>query len=271
VDDAPTFGAMLRAAREARGWSITDFARAMFGSVNHRTLPYRWECGTHRPTARSVERIADVLGVSEEERAALMRCAFVPPQTHAPWSESHRRAHFVARSLRAHGRCRLSDYRLRLGLTGAELARRCGVSASDICAIETGRESPRRAEIAASSEAWTETAQRIADCLGVTCAWLWPEHAPATPRLPREETPTPEALYADAEMREVVRAAVAALPPRERAVIVRRFGLIDDEEATLDEIGPHVGGVSRERVRQLEACALRELRRALRNAASRET
>ena len=71
-------------------------------------------------------------------------------------------------------------------------------------------------------------------------------------------------------MREVVRAAVAALPPRERTVIVRRFGLINDVEATLDEIGPHVGGVSRERVRQLEATALRELRRALSNTAARE-
>ena len=270
MDDAPSFGAMLRAAREARGWSISDFARAMFGSVNHRTLPYRWECGTHRPTARSINRIADVLGVSEEDRAAFMRCACVPSQTHAPWSESHRRAHFIARSLRAHGRCRLSDYRLRLGWSGAELARRVGVSPSDVSGLETGIENPRSTATHDGASAWKEIPQRIADYLGVTCAWLWPEHAPATPRLMREETPTPEALYADAEMREVVRAAVAALPPRERTVIVRRFGLINDVEATLDEIGPHVGGVSRERVRQLEATALRELRRALSNTAARE-
>jgi hypothetical protein len=31
------------------------------------------------------------------------------------WSESHRRAHYEAVSLLAQGRCRLSDYRLRLG------------------------------------------------------------------------------------------------------------------------------------------------------------
>jgi RNA polymerase sigma factor (sigma-70 family) len=139
------------------------------------------------------------------------------------------------------------------------------VSPSEVSGLETGIESPRSTATHDSADAWKEIPQRIADCLGVTCSWLWPEHAPATPRLMREETPTPEALYADAEMREAVRAAVAALPPRERAVIVRRFGLIDDEEATLEEIASHVGGVSRERVRQLEVRALRELRTKLRN------
>lgn len=263
MDDASSFGAMLRAAREARGWTRSHLAK--LAGLSETTV-FNLERHRSPPRNRTAESLAYALDLSSDRRTSWMRFAMPDDR----WSESHRRAHYEAVSLRAHGRCRLSDYRLHLGLSGAEFARRCGVSASDLCAIETGRESPRRAEIAASSEAWTETAQRIADCLGVTCAWLWPEHAPATPRLMREETATPEALYDDAEMREVVRAAVAALPPRERAVIVRRFGLIDDVEATLDEIGPHVGGVSRERVRQLEACALRELRTRLRNAVARE-
>ena len=231
MDDAASFGAMLRAAREARGWSVGDLARALSAGRGIYTLVWRWERAIHRPAARSIARVANVLGVSTEERATWMRFAFVrqPPPRSTPWSDAQREAHFAAVSLRAQGRCRLSDYRLRIGLTGAELARRCGVTHSDVCALETGLNSPARDAFYTHCDPWTDNARRIADCLGVTCAWLWPEHAPATPRLMREETPTPEALYADAEMREVVRAAVAALPPRERAVIVRRFGLIDDE------------------------------------------
>jgi RNA polymerase sigma factor (sigma-70 family) len=186
------------------------------------------------------------------------------------WTEERRRKFFNATSARRAQRSRLTAYRVRIGLTCTDLARLVGLHTTSLCALETGVKSPRCTEASASDSPWQEVPQRIADSLGVTCSWLWPEHAPATPRLPREETPTPEELYADAEMREVVRTAVAALPPRERAVIVRRFGLIDDEESTLDEIGPHIGGVSRERVRQLEAQALRELRTRLRNATPRE-
>jgi RNA polymerase sigma factor (sigma-70 family) len=266
VDDAPSFGALLRAAREARGWTMRDLANRLCDASHG--LVWKWENETHRPTPRSITRLVDVLGVKEPKRTEWMQHGFirVPPLRSAPWSESHRRAHYEAVSLRAMGRCRLSDYRLRLGMTAVQFARAADVSASLVCALETGT----RAPITPETGEWRWDAVRVADYLGVTCSWLWPEHAPATPRLPREETPTPEELYADAEMREVVRTAVAALPPRERAVIVRRFGLIDDEEATLDEIGPHVGGVSKERVRQLEAQALRELRRALRNAVARE-
>lgn len=249
---------------------MSDIAVRLSPTTNLKPNVWRWENDVHRPMTRSIHRVADILRITDDERAKWLRCASVRVSMPSPWSESHRAAHFAAVSTRASGRCRLSDYRLRLGLTGAELARRANVSHSDVSGLETGSESPRRSALHVHCDEWLESARRIADYLGVTCAWLWPEHAPATPRLMREETPTPESLYADAEMREVVRAAVAALPPRERAVIVRRFGLIDDEEATLEETAPHVGGVSRERVRQLEVVALRELRTMLRNTAARE-
>jgi RNA polymerase sigma factor (sigma-70 family) len=58
---------------------------------------------------------------------------------------------------------------------------------------------------------------------------------------------------------EVLRRAVAQLPERERDVVKLRYGLNGDiEPATLEEIGRRLG-ITRERVRQIEADALERL------------
>ena len=73
--------------------------------------------------------------------------------------------------------------------------------------------------------------------------------------------PAPLELTADrARAKELVE-ALATLEPRLRRVVSLRFGLDGSKPYTLDEIGADVG-VTRERVRQLEARALRELRLA---------
>jgi RNA polymerase primary sigma factor len=53
--------------------------------------------------------------------------------------------------------------------------------------------------------------------------------------------------------------ALQALNPRMRLVLARRFGLDGESPQTLEEVG-HSLGITRERVRQLESRALRELR-----------
>jgi len=53
--------------------------------------------------------------------------------------------------------------------------------------------------------------------------------------------------------------ALAGLPPRMQRVLVLRFGLDGEGPRTLEDIGTELG-VTRERVRQLESRALRELR-----------
>ncbi len=53
--------------------------------------------------------------------------------------------------------------------------------------------------------------------------------------------------------------ALSHLKPRQRYVLERRFGLAGDRPETLEEVGAGLG-ITRERVRQLETRALRELR-----------
>jgi len=54
------------------------------------------------------------------------------------------------------------------------------------------------------------------------------------------------------------------LTPRERRVLQLRFGLIDDHQRTLEELGKRFG-LTRERIRQIEANALRKLRQPSRS------
>ena len=62
---------------------------------------------------------------------------------------------------------------------------------------------------------------------------------------------------------------LATLSPREKEVMVLRFGLEDDQPKTLEEIGS-VFGVTRERIRQIEAKALRKLRNPIRSKMLKE-
>jgi RNA polymerase primary sigma factor len=69
----------------------------------------------------------------------------------------------------------------------------------------------------------------------------------------------PEELTTAALEREALRAQLNLLDPREQVVLARRFGLDDDHESTLAEIGDHYE-LTRERIRQIEAKALSKLR-----------
>ena len=70
---------------------------------------------------------------------------------------------------------------------------------------------------------------------------------------------TPEGNVESVMLREHIDALLGDLKERERQVIVLRFGLEDGHPRTLEEVGKEFN-VTRERIRQIEAKALRKLR-----------
>ena len=77
-------------------------------------------------------------------------------------------------------------------------------------------------------------------------------------------TVTPEANIEAVMLREHIDALLQDLKDRERQVIILRFGLIDGHPRTLEEVGKEFN-VTRERIRQIEAKALRKLRNPVRS------
>jgi RNA polymerase primary sigma factor len=65
-------------------------------------------------------------------------------------------------------------------------------------------------------------------------------------------------------LREQVQSALTALSDRERQVLELRFGLLDGKDHTLEEVSRYFN-VTRERIRQIEAKALRKLRHPTRS------
>ena len=77
--------------------------------------------------------------------------------------------------------------------------------------------------------------------------------------IPDEQGDRPEARSVAGDLSRHLETVLTELPDREQAIIRLRFGLDDDQVETLEEIGVRYG-VSRERIRQLEAKALTRLR-----------
>ena len=74
-----------------------------------------------------------------------------------------------------------------------------------------------------------------------------------------EKAESPDGASSDNARSVELAAAVEHLNPRMKLVVVRRFGLDGKPPQTLEEVGAELG-ITRERVRQLETRALRELR-----------
>jgi RNA polymerase primary sigma factor len=74
-------------------------------------------------------------------------------------------------------------------------------------------------------------------------------------------SPAPAEEVANHLLQEQIQQALDKLPPREAQILRLRYGLADGRVYTLEEVGQTIG-VTRERVRQLEAQALNRLRQS---------
>lgn len=80
--------------------------------------------------------------------------------------------------------------------------------------------------------------------------------------LPGDSEDGPDVRAEHHEITVLVRDWLAKMPDKQRIVIIRRFGLDNDDPATLEELASEMG-VTRERVRQIQQEALVKLKRAL--------
>ena len=79
--------------------------------------------------------------------------------------------------------------------------------------------------------------------------------------IPDEDVPSPADAAAFSMLKDQLNEVLATLTDREQEVLRLRFGLDDGETRTLEEVGREFH-VTRERIRQIEAKALRKLRQA---------
>ncbi len=73
------------------------------------------------------------------------------------------------------------------------------------------------------------------------------------------ESPAPPDEVSTSMLKEIMMDILSDLPPREVKILQMRYGLLDGQTYTLEEVGRKMG-VTRERVRQIEAQALSRLR-----------
>lgn len=170
---------------------------------------------------------------------------------------------------------RLKERRDALGMSQAELAAAAGVSVSAYQELEALRRSPQTH--GDGCWRWRDIALQLARFHCVEPEELFPPSVLAVetpvasrrvngddifPLLSQHQErllEAPDVAHDREELRERVRYALASLSPREAEVLRQRFGLDGGEERTLNEIGAALD-VGPERVRQIEARALRRLR-----------
>ena len=87
--------------------------------------------------------------------------------------------------------------------------------------------------------------------------------------IPDDESPAPQDSAAYTLLKEQLEEVMSTLTPREAKVLKLRFGLEDGKARTLEEVGREFD-VTRERIRQIEAKALRKLRHPSRSKKLRD-
>lgn len=127
---------------------------------------------------------------------------------------------------------------------------------------QSGRE-PSFEEIAEVADMTAEKVQKVLRLAREPVSLDSPLHedseSPLSDFLMALQLENPVDTVAQNELSEQVRKLLTTLTPREEEVVKMRFGIGDGKPKTLEEVG-QILGVTRERIRQIEAKALRKLR-----------
>jgi RNA polymerase primary sigma factor len=129
--------------------------------------------------------------------------------------------------------------------------------------LHTNGHEPTAEEIAAELDLPTEKIREILRVAQETVSLETPigeeEDSHLGDFIPDEEAPAPAEAASHTLLREQLSGVLDTLTPREEKVLRLRFGLEDGRPRTLEEVGKEFS-VTRERIRQIEAKALRKLR-----------
>jgi RNA polymerase primary sigma factor len=124
--------------------------------------------------------------------------------------------------------------------TDNELAEAIGMQSARVSELRSGFARPMSLDAVVSADDSVEFGEMLAD----------------------EDARTSYEWLRDRDLQNHLKAALLILDDREKKIVLERFGLNGGQPKTLDQIGRTIG-VTRERIRQLQARALSKLRRAL--------
>jgi RNA polymerase primary sigma factor len=124
--------------------------------------------------------------------------------------------------------------------TDSELAEAIGMQLERVSELRNGSVRPMSLDAVVTEEDTVEFGEMIAD----------------------EEAQTSYEWLRDQDLQVQLKTALLILDNREKKIVLERFGLDGGQPKTLEQVGQTIG-VTRERIRQLQARALSKLRRAL--------
>jgi ribosome-binding protein aMBF1 (putative translation factor) len=141
----PTYGEIIRAAREAKGWSNRKLAAE--ANVSDSTS-FAAENGRNKPTIKTRVKLETALGLSITHRKPEDPPIVIRVNADGPLVWSHEWA------------VELRKHREAQGWTTQELANKAGTTASHLYMVESGRRIPR-----------LDVAMSLSDVLGMAIEW----------------------------------------------------------------------------------------------------
>ncbi|WGD43133.1 RNA polymerase sigma factor [Streptomyces cathayae] len=131
--------------------------------------------------------------------------------------------------------------------TPEELAEKAGIPVERLIELNAYNKEPVSLDITLSDEGSTEFGDLIMD----------------------SDSPSPGDVVAFGLLQQAIQTLLAEMTPREAGIISLRYGLLGGSPRTLEEIG-RIYGVTRERIRQIEAKTMSKLRHPSRSHALRD-